>query len=188
MRRLFLVSAKLLGVWQAYNLLFNIVQACNMMLQMLTGGTIEPFTAGQVVGFYIFFLLSAAFAWLLLFRTDQLADLLRFYPDEPIPPLTQDLLLSTGAKLMGLYLAVYAIPSLITAFVDLLAQQAKQGAAPLAPISFLIGVLQPIVELGIGVALIAKTRQILSLITRYDKLPYIPPASAQENNPPEGVP
>jgi hypothetical protein len=171
MRRLFLVLAKLVGLMQAFQAFMALIQiggTVNALLGSSPARAYFPSLYGSIIGLFVSFPLSIALAWLLLFRTEQVADFLRVGPDEPVPAFRRDVLLNVGVKLIGLYLAAEAIPSLARWLYE-----ARYFAERRMPNSFYTwaGILQPALAIVVGIVLIAKTRQIVSLITRDDETP-----------------
>jgi hypothetical protein len=170
MRRLFLVLAKLVGLTQAFRAFMNLIQMGSVVNALLGSSPAEASDAslyGSMVGVFVSFPLSLALAWLLLFRTEQVADFLRVGPDEPFPAFRRDVLLNVGVKMIGLYLAAEAIPSLARWLFE--ARYFAQRR-PNFHITW-TGILQPALALVVGIVLIAKTRQIVALIARDDETP-----------------
>ena len=184
MRRLFLVLAKLVGLLQAFRAFMVLIQVGSMVNELLGSSAraaSDPSLYGYVMGLFVSFPLSIALAWLLLFRTEQVADFLRVGPDEPVPAFRRDVLLNVGVKLIGLYLAAQAIPSL-TSWLLLEARYFTQRR-PSFPLTW-TAILHPALALVVGIVLIAKTRRIMALITRDDQtLPDSPVDTEGDNNP-----
>jgi len=187
MRRLFLVLAKLVGLLQAFRAFMVLIQVGSMVNELLGSSAraaSDPSLYGYVMGLFVSFPLSIALAWLLLFRTEQVADFLRVSPDEPFPAFRRDVLLNVGVKLIGLYLAAEAIPSLARWLFE--ARYFTQRR-PNFPLTW-TGILQPALALVVGVVLIAKTRRIVGLITRDDETPPDSPVDTEGDDKPEIAP
>ena len=187
MRRLFLVLAKLVGLMQAFQAFMVLIQVGSMVntaLGFSAGRASDPSLYGYIMGLFVSFPLSLGLAWLLLFRTEQVADFLRVGPDEPVPAFRRDVLLNAGVKLIGLYVAAEAIPSLARWLFE--ARYFTQRR-PNFPLTW-TGILQPALALVVGVVLIAKTRQIVGLITRDDWTPPDSPIDAEGDDKPETTP
>jgi hypothetical protein len=188
MRRLFLVLAKLVGLMQAFRAFMILIQVGSMVNRVVgssAGRSSDPSLYGYIMGLFVSFPLSLALAWLLLFRTEQVADFLGVAPDEPFPAFRRDVLLNAGVKLMGLYLAAQAIPSLARWIFE-----AHYLAQRRMPNSFYTwaSVLEPVLTLGVGIVLIAKTRQIVALITRDDQTLPDSPMDTEGDDKPETAP
>ena len=180
MRRLFLVLAKLVGLMQAYWAFMDLVQIGNMVNAVLGSSPADASDAslyGSMVGVFVSFPLSIGLAWLLLFRTEQVADFLRVGPDEPVPAFRRDVLLNVGVKMIGLYLAAEAIPLLARWLFE-----AHYFAQRRPRLFHWAGILQPALALVVGIVLIAKTRQIITLITKDDQTPSGSPMDTEGDN------
>jgi len=188
MRRLFLVLAKLVGLLQAFRAFMVLIQVGSMVNELLGSSAraaSDPSLYGYVMGLFVSFPLSIALAWLLLFRTEQVADFLRVGPDEPFPAFRRDVLLNAGVKLIGLYLAAEAIPSLARWIFEAHSLAQRRMPPPFYPWA---SVFEPALALVVGIVLIAKTRQIVGLITRDDQTPPDSAIDAEGDDKPETTP
>lgn len=123
MRRLFIVLAKLFGVYQVYAALVGFMQVCLIFISIVgireadrfAGGASQYFPALAFALTYL--LLALGMAWILLMRTDWLADKMDL-KDDGIPEGGQEgALLRTGVKLIGLYVTVSALPAIVRLFL-----------------------------------------------------------------------
>lgn len=164
MRRLFLVLAKLLGLLQAYWALgwVGFVQI-GVTISMV--GRPESTSVGQIVlsliGIGTYFLMSIGMAWLLLARTEWLADKLRIRDDANIEEFGSHPALAVGVKLIGVYVTVNAVSGLIRTLVD--AQRLWEGQVRLHAWNMIIPAA---LQLGLGIFLALKTEKVVGIITK----------------------
>jgi len=119
MRKLFLTLAKLMGLLLIYRALVNFMQigfAIGMLIRS-EPTQIEQVAAG-LVGLTLYVALSLAMAWVLLMKTDWLANKLRVEEDGTSLRLPDRSVLVTGTQLIGLFVLVNAIPSLARALLE----------------------------------------------------------------------
>ncbi len=124
MRTLFIAVGRVFGLLQVY---YGITYVTSMIpaiivVQQATGdtniqmtahtfaGTAVALTAGSMIAT---FLLSLVVAWLLLFRTEWLADKLKLPEYDDHPPLSADAIFHVGARLLGLFVIIQTAPDLI---------------------------------------------------------------------------
>ena len=103
MRRLFIVLAKIIGLLQVYwglTYFFSIVIFIRNMGQMASSGADSSMS--QVLGILLYAVLAFGTAWLLLFKTEWLADKIKVESDNELPSLSQDVVLNVGVKIIGL--------------------------------------------------------------------------------------
>ena len=160
MRQLFIVVAKLLGFLQLYWSIALLGQI-GVAVYMLTAQS-SPLAHSTVkwglAGFGAYFLLMLALAWILLAKTDRLADMLGI-TNEPGPSIiSETILLSTGIRLIGLYVVVMAAPAIIKAFLDL------QGTYHSMGISSWSSVIRSGLELSLGCILALKADSVIPYI------------------------
>ena len=148
MRPLFLVLAKLTGLLHLYWTLSGLAQMSVMfgLGSIRTEASVS--TLVPILGFVLYFVFALVLAWILLFKTEWLADVLRLPTDESTtvkPPAT--VLLHVGIQLIGVYAVAQAVPGLLRTLTmlhrtfDLTAQNYPWHllAAPLAQL--VVGVL-----------------------------------------------
>lgn len=167
MRRIFIVLAKLIGLLQLYWGLTYLASIPVFMGQM-TG--IESnfgggFLAKQVGGLLCYALISFAMAWLMLARTDWLAGRLNIQTDDQFPVVSDDVVLKAGIKIVGVYILVHAIPSLVKSVADS-SSLALEGGWFRAIMS---NILSPLLRAVISLLLLIRTEMVLSLIARGEK-------------------
>jgi hypothetical protein len=162
MRRLFIVLAKLVGLLQLYWALVNFMQI-GFTLSMV--GRSESTQFGQilvsVIGLGAYFLLSLGMAWLLLARTEWLAGRLRILDDAEIEGLDKHPVLLVGVKLIGVYVTVYAIPSLARALLD--AQRLWQGQIGLQVWNRIIPAA---LQVALGLFLALRSEKVVEVMTK----------------------
>lgn len=120
MRPLFLVLAKLTGLLHLYWTLGGIVQ---MFVLFGTMGSIgSGKSASSLIpslGFAAYVALALGLTWILLAKTDWLADKLGIPADAPMERPSHAVLLRVGIQLIGAFAVVQALPALARALVSL---------------------------------------------------------------------
>lgn len=166
MRRLFLVLTKLVGLLQVYWAFVNFMQigfAISMMIHS------EPTQIGQLlfglIGVVLYFCLSLGMAWLLLARTDWIADKLKISDEGESGIPQDDVILRTGVKLIGLYVTVYAIPELAKALLE-----SQVFISWQVGIHFWTKILPAAIQLGLGLFFTFKSSKVLEWMTRDKEL------------------
>lgn len=162
MRRLFLVLAKLVGLLQVYWALVNFMQI-GFILSMI--GRSEPSHFVQLipslVGIGLYFALSLGMAWLLLARTEWLADKVKIHDDEAIESLDKHPVLAVGVKLIGVYVTAYSIPSFVRVLLE--SRQILEGQLPL---HLWNKIIPSALQLCLGLFMAMKSDKVIELITR----------------------
>jgi hypothetical protein len=155
MKKLFLVFAKLLGLVQLYA---TTVAALQMfaMVAMVLRGAINPFTAAVSLGGLVLYTgVALAIAWVLLKRTEWLADLVGIRDDAPIEGLERVPALIVGIALIGVFVTVRALPNLVGTLIGLRDQWA------MAPLRLVAKQMVPhLVQLALGLFLALKPAAI----------------------------
>ena len=108
MRRVFVVFAKLLGLLQIYWGLSYLLSITFFMRQMPDMEEFSPF-----FGFALYCVLSFGIAWILLVRTEWLADRLAIKEEGPEFSLSADEALRVGMKIVGILLLSKSLPRLV---------------------------------------------------------------------------
>jgi len=113
MRNVFNVAVKIIGVWVFFsglrNLSMAVISVVNAVaMDRVLGGN----TSALMCGLYLVFAgVLFCFAWLLVFRTEWVADKLKVLKDESAGvPLDRATLFPMGIQLVGLFLSLTAIP------------------------------------------------------------------------------
>lgn len=176
MRRLFIVLAKLFGLVQIYWTLTYFVQIGFLMGRIVR---IPYPSLGQmvveVIGVIVYTALSAGMAWLLITKTDWLADKLKIGSETvESEGIKEDILLRCGVKLIGLFVTVYAIPALIRALLQsgifgTVDYGVTSQAFSRIAWSFLDSVLAPALQLALGLFLALKSAMVIKWITKQSK-------------------
>ncbi|MDO9513264.1 MAG: hypothetical protein Q7J59_01465, partial [Elusimicrobiota bacterium] len=111
MRKLFIVVAKFMGFWMFYTAVNAVIQLV-FYLSVFRDLSNAP-NAKEVVGTFVFLAVSALFSlvlsWLLIIKTAWLADKFKIDDTDNLPEVNAAAILSTGIKLIGIYIAVFAI-------------------------------------------------------------------------------
>jgi hypothetical protein len=161
-RRLFIVLAKLLGLMQIFwsiayvcSLIFFLQQVATLHLQGADDGSELLQSAVVALGAA----LSFGIAWLLLSRTDWLADRLGIEPETGPTEIKEEVLLSTGVRLIGIYVAIQAIPGLVRVIAQ---EWFKRGAIEHFTAFLASRLLPDALKLALGLFLVVRTASVLS--------------------------
>jgi hypothetical protein len=121
-------------------------------------------------------LLTFGVAWLLLFRTDWLADKLKVPEQEAQAPLSADAILHVGARLLGLFVIIQAVPVLvgqlgrtISGIQQVVSLRDSMGSGVMERAIFdgiWSGLVAPALKLALGFVLVLKTDSVLNWIDR----------------------
>ncbi len=119
MRKMFIVLGKLLGLVVLYWTLLALLRLGLAVQSWLSADYGGSWRISWVVAPAVYFALSLILALLLMFKTEKLADSLRLKGDEePGKATSTHDMFVTGSALIGLYLLVAAIPSLVRALIQ----------------------------------------------------------------------
>ena len=178
MRRLFLVLAKLVGLLQLYWAFVNFMQIGFAVTMMLRSVPVGQAVSG-LIGIVLYFCLSLGMAWMLLARTDWIADKLKILDEGESGILKDDVILRTGAQLIGLYVTVHAIPGFARAILD-----SRIFLSWHVGIHFWTKIIPAAIQLALGLFFTFKSRKVLEMITDKKDLTEQPDAEVQS----EGAP
>ena len=164
MRSLFLVLAKLFGLLQLYYGLIAFMQLVPVLFTMRTEFPVQIF--GNLVGTAFFLAVSIGMAWLLLVRTEWLADKLKIRDETGIGGLDKEPILLVGVKLIGVYVTVHAIPALVGCVVEL--RWIWWSSSEWRVWSRIVS---SVLELGLGVFLMLQSTKVVEMITERKRVP-----------------
>ena len=187
MRTIFIAVGRVFGLVQVYYGLAyvtSMLPALRMMQRATVGtagevtartfsGTSVALTTGSMVATL---LLTFGVAWLLLFRTDWLASKLKVPEQDAQTPLSADAILHVGARLLGLFVIIQAVPVLvgqlgrtISAIQQVVSLRDSMGSGVMERMIFdgiWSGLVAPGVKLALGLVLTLKTDAVLKWIDR----------------------
>lgn len=187
MRTLFIAIGRVFGLLQVYYGLAyvtSMLPALSMMQRAtsdVTGevtartfsGTTVALTTGCMVATLV---LTFGVAWLLLFRTDWLADKLKVPEHGAQSPLSPEAILRVGAILLGLFVIIQAAPDLvgklgrtISGIQQIVRLRDSMGSGVMERAIFdgiWSGLVAPGLKLALGLLLVLKTESILNWINR----------------------
>ena len=170
MRRLFITLAKLLGLYEAYRAVQYLTAIISMSgyfrhpIEGLDWKQVMP----HLIGSAIFLGVIAALAWLLLCRTERLADFLAIPKDgDEKPELTRDDLFRVGIKLLGLSVLATAIPGVVRAFATAGSNGVWSGNYSM----IWSQILPSMLSLVIAIMLTLRTSLIIDTLARWECLP-----------------
>ena len=170
MRRLFIVLAKIIGLLQIYWGLTYLSSISLFISQLAVITSTEPAQPMQYViqsgGIVFFSLLCFGMAWLLLARTEWLADKLNVQEEGESRELKDDVILRVGIKLIGVYVTVYAIPALAKALSEL----ATFGLGYVKSIGLWTKILPATLQLVLGLFVMFRSDKVVDLVAGNKKL------------------
>ena len=199
MRNLFIVLAKLAGLLQLYwgiSYVAALVTTFRQMSQMHLQGTSSagggPMNMSPIIGFS---LLTLGLAYLLMFHTNGLANILGIRDEHESNKLSTSQVLKTGVKLIGVYIAANAIPEVFKSLSEwiMTSRQYASGGVndemytrmfriAIAK-GFVSTILPSLLELCIGVFAAVKTDIIIRYITKDKKAEQIAAPLSSEGAP-----
>jgi len=166
MRRIFIVLAKLIGLLQIY---WGLTYLSSIALFIGQMARMESSEFGQLAiqmgGILGFALLAFGMAWVLLARTEWLADKLKIHADDELPALSDDVVLRAGIKLVGVYILANAIPGLIKAISEASAYGLWEGRLT----AIWTKIIPSVLQVALGLFLAIRTERILSLLAKGEK-------------------
>ncbi len=170
MRKLFLVFAKLLGLFQLYTVLVNVAPLAFMLGAFYheDSATLAEILAG-VSGYLVYLAVSLAIAWVLLAKTGWLADKAGVRDETPVPDLDRVPALRVGITLLGIFVTVQGIPPLARGLI----QYSRLGTPFLRP-AIWNHILPSGLQIALGLFLALKPAAVARLVARPD----IPPRAA----------
>ena len=187
MRTLFVALGRVYGLVQLYLGVVYVISMLPMLVMMMHtsesgsgpmtlqtfSGTYLMLTKGSMIATLI---LTLGAAWLLIFRTEWLADKLRLPAYETQPPVSADAIFHAGARLLALFVIIQAAPDLIgkLGLASIITQQyfGVQNAmdllstkTPVFP-TLWSTLVAPALKLILGVFLLIRTDAILNWIQK----------------------
>ncbi len=162
MRRLFLVLAKLMGLFQLYQTIYS----GYILISFLAEHLKENLDLASTLCMVCYIVLLLPITWILLFRTEWLADRLGIQDDGEIGGPEKFPVLLVGVKLIGVYITAYAIPSLVTELPSTLAVLKNPNEGTLLWHAIIPAVLQVV----IGLFLALKSDYVVKIITKKKEL------------------
>lgn len=174
MRSLFMVACKVYGLVQVYTGLTYIFTVLPMVRMLTTqsesSGAKTAMSAAflgeqitlSVISLGAMVVLTFGIAWLLLCRTDWLADRLNIPISDAPPSPSVETLLHAGTRLMGLFVVVQGIPLLIQGFLRV------RDITPFGRYAWSMMAL-PVVRIIIGVFLVIMTGPIVKVIMKKNR-------------------
>lgn len=166
MRRIFIVFAKLIGLLQIY---WTLTYLSSIALFIGQVAKMESSELGQraiqIGGILGFALLAFGMAWLLLARTEWIADKLKIQSNEPLPALSDDVVLQAGIKVVGVYILANAIPGLARSIAEVCAYGLWEGQ--------LMGIWTKIIpsalKIALALLLAIRTDRVVNLLAKGEK-------------------
>lgn len=160
MKKLFLVFAKLLGMYQLYSALLGTLQLIAMVAMSLQGiPNLAVFLLG-LAGVLLFLAVSLAVAWVLIVRTEWLAAWAGIRDDAPVPPgLAQVPALHVGICLIGVFVSIQAVPHLARLLLTFRNVWAQASLDLLWP-----QLLPSVLQLAVGLFLALKPGSVARLL------------------------
>ncbi|GAB6082208.1 hypothetical protein JCM30471_11220 [Desulfuromonas carbonis] len=177
MRSLFVCLAKLLGLLQVYwslTYLTSVSAALKAMTRI--PGAQGQGSAMYAVGLVVFVVASFGLAWVLMFKTQWLADRLRIIEQGAPVGLDAGATLRTGIALVGVFTSVEAIPELIKALSEWMTHAYSSNSLAHAMSRQMLwqtryselwtSVLPTAIQFVLGIFLMLKSNTVAKWITR----------------------
>ena len=166
MRRIFIVLAKLIGLLQIY---WGLTYLSSIALFIGQMARMESSEFGQLAiqmgGILGFALLAFGMAWLLLARTEWIADKLKIKVDDQLPVLSDDVVLQAGIKVVGVYILANAIPGLVKAISEASAYGLWDGHLT----TLWTKIIPSVLQVALALFLAIRTKHVLSLLAKGEK-------------------
>jgi hypothetical protein len=166
MRSLFIVISKVYGLMQVYaglTYIFTVIPMFSILGRDEESSVSTAFHGEQLtlslISLGAMVVLTLGLAWLLLVRTEWLADKLKIPKSESSssPSPSVETLLYAGTKLIGLYIVVQGIPLLVQGLFQI-RHMPSFGAYMWSTMA------SPVIRVIIGVLLVMKTRAVVGII------------------------
>ncbi len=170
MRKIFIPLSKLFGILQLYtglcyflNLLPVLPALFKEPSENVAGALIETSFYGQSVvltkvSMFVMLILTIAVGWILIFKSDWLADRLAIpHSHDNLNEPASDYL-TVGIKLIGLYMIVQGIPTIVQKLFYVI-----QSSVP--PAYILIAIVPLLIRMALGFFLVVKTHSIFGLLS-----------------------
>jgi hypothetical protein len=162
MRNLFLVLAKLFGLLQLYYALIGFMQTVSILLLMRAEVPRQFYVS--LVDAILLLAISMGMAWLLLARTEWLANLLKIREEEESVILDKEAMLLVGVKLIGVYVTVRAIPALTSLMQLREVGWIWERRSVASDWRVLSAIISALLELGLGVLLMLQSSRVVGMI------------------------
>ncbi len=166
MRRVFIVLAKIVGIVLLYQWL---VYLSSMLIIF---SSLSDFSAGkdtnvflQIVGVAGYIFLSVGVVWLLLIKTEWLADKLGINEDDLLPALTVNVAVRVGFKLIGIYIFLVAMPRIF----NVIFRAGSYGWMGGLTKHIWTGALPAVVQVVLALFLMIRTDRVLRVIEKGEK-------------------
>jgi hypothetical protein len=163
MRNLFIVLAKVVGLLQIATVI-NYLQFQIGYINYIVGSEDWLYSLRSqlvnMVGYSMCMGLVLGFAWVLLFRTNWIANRLGIPEGEELSGPKQDSFLPIGIKLLGVYILVDAVPGFVWVMIEPRAFNPDESAA-----HFWIRIVPSVLKLAFGLILVGKTSYVMELIS-----------------------
>ncbi|NLH15888.1 MAG: hypothetical protein GX455_04865 [Phycisphaerae bacterium] len=164
MRNLFMVLAKVVGLLQVATAIWK----CEPLLQSIAvfgrfvGSSSSVTICWDIAGRCLMVGLFLAFAWVLLFKSEWLADRLGL-AEERLSCPDCETILWVGIKLLGLYVLAESIPALVWTTIG--SRALIQNGDP----GFWVRIVPAVVKVVLGLILVFTTTKLMEFISRDGK-------------------
>lgn len=165
MRKLFIALAKLIGLLQLYWASITFLQLASAFTTMLgySGHSYPGSYLGVYAGMILYPAVSLGMVWLLLMRTEWLADRLNLKADDDSGGIREGDLFRAGVKLIGVYVMVHALPLLVRNVMEQSAYAGMGGR------SAWVKLLIPAMQVALGLFLAIRTGRVMDLLGRAER-------------------
>ena len=161
MKKLFLVFAKLLGLFQLYTAVMGAMQLTAMVSMTRVEGTPITVVALGIAGLLLFVAVSLVIARILIIKTEWLAEKVGIRDEAPVEGLEHVPALVVGICLLGIFVTVQNIAPLTRALIQL----QRMGSYGVRPVMW-NQILPPALQLAAGLFLALRPGRVAALVTR----------------------
>jgi len=167
MRNVFLVIAKLLGLLQIFASFAYVTQSALAIgvYRSWVENQLSLYTTWTIYVWGFFIILSLTLAWILVAKTEWLADRLRIPEDMSSVDLSDSRALRLGVKLLGFYFLGHAVPYLGSILIRTIYEH-NGGFPHIRALTFFLGSFVPLVQIALGLFFILDTNRVVQHIGR----------------------
>jgi len=167
MRRLFIILAKIVGIvllyrWVLYFTSLLVLFTNISDLEMDDDGSVSLY----IVGLIIYILLAVSGSYILILKTDWLADKLGVKDDDVFPSIANDVVLLSGFKLIGVYVFLNALPAVFTAVFRVGSYSMAGGLSKY----IWTGALPAVIQIILSMFLLVRTESVLNFLKKGEKV------------------
>lgn len=158
-RSVFLVGAKLLGIYALYQIAINLMSLVGFTAQLIASGGASNLSG--VIFSVSGSLFAAFFFWLLAVRTERLADWVGLADDSAEMTASTVDAIRVGAILVGLFVVLQSVRYAVVPLSFIVSGQARMGGG-----GFFRDAVAALIPIGLGLAVMWKARWLAERLDR----------------------